>query len=151
VAGRHILFVCTGNTGRSVASEALARHMIAERGLAVSVASRGVAVDATNRSAEPHVATLLAARGIDVAAHRARQLTAVDINEADRVLTMTATHKHWVLSQFPDSATKVWMLSEVASATREDVPDPVGAPLAVCASMLARLEVLIAAALTRYA
>jgi len=44
----HILFVCTGNTGRSVAAAALARHLIVTRGLALMVGSRGVAVDLTN-------------------------------------------------------------------------------------------------------
>ncbi len=148
MAVRHILFVCTGNTGRSVAAEALAHRMIADRGVAVSVASRGIAVDAANHRTEPHVATLLAARGIDVSAHHARQVTAADIGAADQVLTMTATHKQRVLNAFPSGAAKVRMLSEAANGTREDVPDAFGAPLATCTSMLARLEALVAAALT---
>lgn len=145
--GRHILFICSGNTGRSVAAEALARRIIIERGLAVSVASRGVAVDAANGLPEPHMVTLLAARGVDISAHRPRPLTQADVDAADWVLTMTAAHKRRVVTQFPGGATKVRMLSEAACGTRKDVPDAFGAPLATCASILVRLEGLITAAL----
>ena len=145
----HILFVCTGNTGRSVAAEALARRMIAQRGLAMSVGSRGVAVDAANLSAELHVVTLLMARGLDVSAHRARPLTAADIDTADQVLTMTAAHKQRVLSQFPGSAAKLQLLSAAACGTHEDVPDAFGAPIGGYERMLATLDRLVAAALER--
>ncbi len=71
---RRILFVCTGNTGntgRSVAAEALAKRPIAAPGLVLTAAARGVAVDRRNDRAEPHLATLLVVRGTDLSSHRA--------------------------------------------------------------------------------
>jgi protein-tyrosine phosphatase len=171
VAVRHILFVCTGNTGRSVAAEALARQWIARQwiarqwiarqwiahqwiatpGLAITAGSRGVEVDPANTRPEPHVVTLLAARGLDVAAHRATALTATDVAAAAHILTMTARHREIVHTRFPAARRRTRMLSEAASGAAEDVPDAFGAPFAVYEAMLARLDALLQDALARLA
>src|SRR5271163_3380915 len=74
-----ILFIDTGNTGRSVAAEALAKDVIQKRLLPIVVRSRAVALDPSDRRPEPNVVKLLAERGIDVSLHRAEPLTAADI------------------------------------------------------------------------
>ena len=148
---RHILFVCTGNTGRSVAAEALARRWIIARGLAITVGSRGVAVDPAHSLPEPQIVSLLAVRGIDVSAHRATDLTAADINASGHILTMTAAHRRTVCERFPAAQGRVHMLSEVASGIVEDVPDAFGAPLATYQRLLAQLERQVPAALDRLA
>ncbi len=146
---RHILFVCTGNTGRSVAAAALARCRIVARGLTFTVASRGLAVDPANIRAEPHLVTLLAARGIDLAAHRATALSAADVRAADCILTMTAAHKRTVLGRFPEADGKVWMLSEAAHGVEQDVADAFGAPMATYERLVGQLDALVAEALDR--
>jgi len=151
VAIRRILFVCTGNTGRSVAAEALARHRIGAHGLALTVASRGVAVDPRNDRPEPHLAMLLAARGVDISAHRATVLTEADIRSADCILTMTALHRRTVLDRFPGAAGKLHMLSQAARGTQEDVADAFGAPMATYERLVTQLDALVADALDKLA
>jgi protein-tyrosine phosphatase len=151
VAIRRILFVCTGNTGRSVAAEALARHKIAARGMALTVASRGVAVDPRNDRPEPHLATLLATRGIDISTHRATELTEADIRPADCILTMTAAHQRSVLDRFPGAAGKVHMLSQAARGTQQDVADAFGAPMATYERLVTQLDALVADTLDKLA
>jgi len=146
---RHILFICSGNTGRSVAAEALCRNQIAARGLPLTVNSRGVAVDPANLRPETPLATLLAARGIDIAAHRAAGLTEADVRAADCILTMTAAHKQRVLARFPAAAGKLQMLSEAAHGTQQDVSDAFGAPMVVYQRLVAQLDVLIADTLAK--
>jgi protein-tyrosine-phosphatase len=151
VAIRRILFVCTGNTGRSVAAEALARHRIAARGLALTVASRGVTVDPSNDRPEPHLATLLAARGIDISAHRAAELTEADVRSADCILTMTASHRRSMLDRFPEAAGKLHLLSQAARGTQQDVADAFGAPMATYERLVTQLDALVADALDKLA
>jgi len=146
---RRILFVCTGNTGRSVAAEALARYRAAARGLPLTVASRGLAVHPHHDHPEPNLATLLAARGIDISAHRVTALTQADIQAADCILTMTALHQHSVLARFPQAAGKLHMLSQAARGTQRDVPDAFGAPLATYQRLVAQLDALVAEALDK--
>lgn len=151
MAIRRILFVCTGNTGRSVAAEVLATHRIAARGLALTVASRGLAVDERNDRPEPPLATLLAARGIDLSTHRATELTEADVRTADCILTMTALHRRSVLDRFPGAAGKLHMLSQAARGTQEDVADAFGAPMATYERLVTQLDALVADALDKLA
>jgi len=151
VTVHHILFVCTGNTGRSVAAEVLARQRIAGRGLALTVASRGVAVDRHNSQPEPPLVTLLAARGIDIAMHRATELTAADVQTAGCILTMTASHRRTVLDRFPQAVGKMDMLSQAARGVRQDVADCFGAPMAMYERLVAQLDALVADALDKLA
>src|SRR5579871_3415985 len=83
-----LAFVDTGNTGRSVTAEALAKVEIAKAHLSIAVISRAVDQDPYETAPEPNVVTLLSARGIDVSAHRAAQLTANDVRHSDVILTM---------------------------------------------------------------
>ncbi len=141
---RRILFICTGNTGRSVAAEALCRSRIATLGLPLAVISRGVAVNPANLCPETPLMALLAARGIDIAPHRAAPLTEADVRDADCILTMTVAHKRCVLARFPAAAGKLHMLSEAAHGVQRDVADAFGAPASVYEQLVAQVDVMVA-------
>jgi len=56
----------------------------------------------------------LGREGIDLSNHRAKQLTKKMVEDADLILTMTASQKRHLLEMFPMSAGKVFVLKEFA-------------------------------------
>ena len=144
-----VAFVDTGNTGRSVAAEALARNLIATTGAPVSVISRAVNLNPYNTTPEPNFVTLLQQRGVTVGDHTAVQLSQRDVSFSDLILTMTRAHKDWVLTNFPDSAGKVFTLAEYATGTDRDIADALGQPIDFYQTVLDQLQPLVAAAITK--
>jgi protein-tyrosine phosphatase len=146
-----IAFVDTGNTGRSVTAEALANALIARDRLGIQVISRAVEVNPYNIVPEPMAAELLAARGLDVSAHRAAPLAANDIKFSDLVLTMTAKHRDTVLARFPQAAGKVFTLAEYATGEPEEIADAWQQPKAVYQKALEQIDRMVPLALARAA
>ena len=144
-----IAFADTGNTGRSVAAEALAQNLIATTGAPVSVISRAVNLNPYNTTPEPNFVTLLQQRGVTVGDHTAVQLTQRDVSFSDLILTMTGAHKTWVLTNFPDSAGKVFTLAEYATGTNQDIADAFGQPIDFYQTVLDQLQPLVDAAITK--
>lgn len=144
-----LAFVDTGNTGRSLTAEVLARQRIEQQKLPIAVISRAVDMDPYDSSPETNAASLLLQRGIDVSAHHAAQLNANDVRHSDLILTMTAKHKAKVLELFPDAKGKTFTLSEYASGNMDDVADAWGKPLAVYQEMLRQVEGYLPAVLDK--
>jgi protein-tyrosine phosphatase len=144
-----IAFVDTGNTGRSVAAEAIARSAIHDQHLAVAVIGRAVDRDPFDVSPEPNMASLLSQHGMDVAGHVAAQLDANDVKHADLILTMTAKHKATVIAMFPDAAAKTFTLAEYATGNPADVVDAYGKPMDVYQQVYAQITGYMPAALEK--
>ena len=89
----NILFVCTGNTCRSPMAEGYLKSKEIE---GVTVISRGLAADGSPVSSNSK--TAMAEAGIDIAAHISRQITADDINKADKIICLSPSHKSVLLS-----------------------------------------------------
>lgn len=106
-----ILFVCTGNTCRSSMAAAIAAKLAKERGLDVTVSSAGLAA-VEGEPATPAAVQALAEMGLDLSSHRARQLTAAMVREADLILTMTAEHRDRILRDYPEARGKTYTLKE---------------------------------------
>lgn len=144
-----VAFVDTGNTGRSLMAERLARALAARDGLHVAVISRGLDVDPFDEAPEALARTLLAERGLDVTGHLARPLTAGDIAHADVVLTMTAAHLKTVLMRYPKVRGKAFTLARYAAAEDVAIPDAWGKPMADYRAVLAQLDRYLPPALAR--
>lgn len=144
-----IVFVDTGNTGRSLMADVLSRDIVKRRGLHVAVISRGLDVDPFDEAPEVNAAILMADRGFDVATHRARALAAADIKHADLIMTMTAKHADTVIAAYPQVAARTFTLAQYGSGAAADIPDAWGKPMADYRAVLAQLDLYLPLALSR--
>jgi protein-tyrosine phosphatase len=130
MAGEMILFVCTGNTCRSPMAESLMRRKLARRldcsdddllDHGFSVMSAGLAAH-RGAPASPETIELLDEDGIDLRGHESQMLTRTLVEQADRVVTMTRSHRDAIVSNMPEFAHKVRVLCPAG----RDVADPMG-------------------------
>jgi len=133
-----ILFVCTGNTCRSVLAEGLARRWLAEQGQegCFRVGSAGLAA-CPGEPASPPAVRVGREQGVDLSGHQARQFAPHLAEEADYILAMTESHKRQLLRLLPEAEEKIFALRELAAKLRPpaqsltggrqwDIPDPWG-------------------------
>jgi protein-tyrosine phosphatase len=114
-----ILFVCSGNAGRSPAAQYLAQEYIDRGNLPIEVQSRGTNVRDHSR---PDIQLLTA-----LPAARSHVPTALDekaIEWADLILTMNRQHKQIVTAMVPGAVNKTYCLYEYAEGTTRAVVDP---------------------------
>jgi protein-tyrosine phosphatase len=130
-----VLMVCAGNICRSPMAEGLLRSRFIGRPGA-TVASAGIAALA-GRPADPIACELLAAHGIDISDHRARQLTADLVTGHDLVLVMEQAHVRAVELMFPVARGRVRRIGEFGGF---DVDDPYGKGRGDFERALARIE-----------
>ncbi len=132
-----ILFVCTGNLCRSPMAEALMRARLAADGGHFRTASAGLAAP-VGEPASPAAIELLARRGLDLAAHRAHQITREIAVEHDLILVMEQQQRYELLQRWPLLRGRVHRLDDAPEAG--DIPDPWGQSLKVYAQVLAQIE-----------
>jgi protein-tyrosine-phosphatase len=122
-----ILFVCTGNTCRSLIAEQVARRMIEERGLSgqVEVRSAGISASSGGRAPENTIRVLRQA-GIDLTHHTTTPLDKEMVEEADLILAMDQGHVERILNRFPTIKRKVFLLNEFAGLGKKEILDPIG-------------------------
>ncbi len=121
-----ILFVCHGNICRSPMAEFVMKDLVQKRGLSAQfeIASAATSTEEIGHGVYPPVKRLLAVRGIDCSAKRARQVTAADYDRYDHLICMDKHNLRNLKRLIPhDPLNKVSLLMEWTD-TPHDVADP---------------------------
>ncbi len=131
VKKKTVIFICTGNSCRSVMAKALLEKALKERGrLDVEVLSAGIMM-LGGLSATEEVIELLRKEGIDVSAHRSRRVTGDMIKRSDIILVMEKLHEKRILELVPEAKNRLFLLKEFAKINNDnnlDIVDPIGRP-----------------------
>lgn len=107
-----------------------------KRGVTVAVASAGIAALA-GRGAEPHTVTVMAEHGIDVSAHRARQLDAELICQHELILVMEEWQRKEIENLYPFARGRVHTLGKWGTG---DIADPYRKPIEAFVETFERID-----------
>lgn len=120
-----ILFVCTANRFRSPIAAACTERKLHAEGLAESwtVASAGTWTT-SGLPAHPKALTSAAALGLDLTAHKSREVNTALLAAANLIVVMEQGHKEALECEFPACRRQIALLGELAGGRDLEIPDP---------------------------
>jgi len=128
---KNILFICIGNSCRSVMAELLFRKMMQERNRTdVEVSSAGI-MRLSGLHASQGTKEVLSKEGIDASGHVSKKVTKEMIKKSDLILVMERSHEDMILRIAPEVRNRVFLLKEFAKINDRnmEITDPIGKPI----------------------
>ena len=127
-----ILFVCMGNSCRSIMAEGYLKKRLKELGKEDIEVFSGGLLSLTGMQATKEAKQLISEEGGDISEHYAKKVTELDVRSADLILVMEKQHKKYIISRYPYAAKKTYLLKdykrpmELKTSNDHDIPDPIG-------------------------
>src|SRR3989338_1972103 len=125
LADWHVLFICTGNSCRSVMAKAVLEKLLKESALygKVRVDSAGTGAY-QGIPAAPNTIEVIKEEGMDVSMHKGKAVTVELLRKSDLIFVMERAHRDIILNRLPGIDSKIRLLKE-----DREIPDPIGKPV----------------------
>lgn len=146
---KNFLFICTGNSCRSVMAEKLLLKLAADKKLPWQARSCGIATE-TYFKVPPSVVKVLAASGVTGFDHKAQMVSRDLLGWTDLALAMCEEHVAEVVDRFPEFTRKVHLFRGYLGLPRPNIEDPIGAPEEVYTECLRQIREALEALINKH-